>query len=85
MKQKLTLMGAMAMIFLQNNRDLAAATGWKYNTITSQKYRFHRGKLSHKKQEELVLDFGFKKVGEFRYQFPHNSVKRTIDNKLNKN
>lgn len=82
MEQEVTLAGALGLIFTQKNRDVAAVTGWNYNTITSTKYRLKRGKVSYEKQEELVLEFGFRKVGEFRYKFPFRSVKTTINQEL---
>jgi len=84
-KNEFTLSGALALIFSNNNRDISAVTGWNYNTITSHKYRLKRHKLSWEKQEELILAFGFRKVGEQRYKFPHLSVKDDINNKLNTN
>jgi len=82
MQKEITLTGALALIFSNNNRDISKVTGWNYNTITSHKYRLRRHKLSWEKQEQLVIAFGFVRVGEQRYKFPHKSVKTTVNEKL---
>ena len=84
MENEFTLSGAISIIFAQSNEDVATVTGWNYNTITSHKYRWLRNKLSYEKQEELILQFGFKRIAEFRYKFPYKSVKGTIDENLKK-
>jgi len=83
MQKEITLSGALALIFSQNNRDISKVTGWNYNTVTSHKYRLKRKKLSWEKQEQLVIAFGFKRVGEQRYKFPHNSPRTVVNEKLN--
>ena len=85
-KRIFSLQGCMAIVFSQNIYDVVAVTGLNYNTITSWKFRWKRRRLSYEKQEDIVLRFGFKKVAEFRYEFPKRELKQSIDETIkNKN
>lgn len=78
------LSSAIGMIFTMKSSDIAKVTGMNYNTLISYKYRWKRNKLSIKRQEEIVLDFGFVRIDEYRYTFPSLSIKSAVDKKLAK-
>ena len=70
MSKVLNLSEASSLIFGQSNTVIAEITGIPYMTVTSYKYRWNKGLLSAKLQEEIILKFGLQRVDEFRYVLP---------------